>query len=182
VSRKLTKKLAFPYSNCEFEIDKPTLSFNSELFKWFGDNNETYSLKSCVELCYQRLIERNCRCYDSRSTPYNKSEVCYSDQELKCIHQAYANMAQANSTVNDQCYALCPIECDSSEFSTSVSISKYPPSSRYTELLKGNPKIQKIHPGITELELNWESVLKVIFLYLDPHFSCSANLFFFIKI
>jgi hypothetical protein len=106
-----------------------------------------------------------CKCYDSESEPYEPYEVCHTRKDLECVKKKYESMSSFGSAINDDCYDLCPIECETSEYMVSISISKYPPTTHYMNLLKKNKKIINLNPEITEHELTWESVLKFNIFY-----------------
>ena len=127
--------------------------------------NITYSFQFCINLCYQKYIVEKCNCYDSESEPYEPYEVCHTKKDLECVKKTYESMSSYGSTINDECYDLCPIECETSEYMSSISISKYPPTSHYMNLLRNNSKIIKLNPEITDHELTWESVLKLNVFY-----------------
>jgi hypothetical protein len=165
VSRKFTNKLPKPYSNCNFQSEKDKKKIDPELLKIIRIKNITYSFQFCISLCYQKHIVDICKCYDSESEPYEPYEVCHTKKDLECVRKTYESFSSYGSTINSECYNLCPIECETSEYMVSISISKYPPSVHYINLLKNNPKIIKLNPDITDFELMWESVLKLNVFY-----------------
>jgi hypothetical protein len=93
-----------------------------------------------MDLCYQSQVVSTCSCYDIESFPFYDVQVCHTDEQNTCQSQVKQSMSSA-STLNDKCFPLCPLECDSFQFSTILSVNQFPPTEHYLDLLRNENKV-----------------------------------------
>jgi hypothetical protein len=88
----------------------------------------------------KKALYDKCGCYDSRGDKYLRkfSPPCNFSQYRDC---AYNEFIRFNSSkMNEQCFANCPLECDSVEFELTTSQSNWP-STFYGNLLIHDSRI-----------------------------------------
>jgi hypothetical protein len=117
VKRKIKQKYPTPYSDC---IDLNT--YKSDLFDYIKQSNKTYRRKDCVELCIQKKIIDECKCY---FTGYDDMKTharpCLSLDDLGCLEESYDNFTLETCQRNS-----CPLECDFTLYDLTLSSIEYP--------------------------------------------------------
>lgn len=133
VTKTVYSKLDAPFSSCRKDV-KTILPTDSEIFIKSLQITE-YSQKICYEVClqYVRIIDQ-CGCADPSVPIIDKSyPLCMNETTLACV-KSVRDEFDSNS-IQETCDSYCPLECDSMEFSTSVSSSNYP-SDYYLTILR----------------------------------------------
>jgi hypothetical protein len=164
LTRSFFNKLNQPYSDCISNTSDPN-SFNSIFYKSIFNilNIKTYRQKNCLQLCLQEYINNQCQCLDgSLPNIYNQSKICNNLTTLHCI-QDNKSKYFSNNTLVSQCYKYCPLECSSSSFLYSGSISRYP-SMYYVNYLQNRLNILSkiLEPNQTTKYLNSNNITKNI--------------------
>lgn len=133
VSRTVYSKLGKPFSNCRKDVST-ILSTDSEIFKQTRAITE-YSQKLCYELCLQNLfIIPDCKCADPTIPIVDENQfICNNFTLLECV-RSKRNFFDSQP-IGDICDSYCPLECDSTEYETSVSTAEYP-TDYYLDILK----------------------------------------------
>jgi len=125
LERTLISKLPQPYSDC-FSIDSD--SEMNELVSGTLQFSEVYTQQYCLQLCFQRFLERICGCYDNSVPNYrsDKYEACpkFVDSLYNC--QYLVKRIFYNGENDNECFEKCPKECETIQFKTTVSYSSYP--------------------------------------------------------
>ena len=91
------------------------------------NSNITYSQRKCLTLCLQVKIEQNCSCYYTglgRVTP--QILPCLNKTQLTCFSNTYRYVAYNQASFITECTPLCPLECDSIDYATTLSSLIYP--------------------------------------------------------
>ena len=107
-----------------------------------------------------------CSCFDYESFWYYDVRVCYTDDDIKCVKKVYNNIS-SSFHLNEICYPWCPLECDLSDFSTTISTSPYPPNDFYLGDIRNDSKISQKFSNISlisDRKLK-ENVLKLSIYY-----------------
>ena len=164
LTRSFFNKLNQPYSDCISNTSDPN-SFNSIFYKSIFNilNIKTYRQKNCLQLCLQDYINNQCQCLDgSLPNIYSQSKICNNLTTLQCI-QDNKSKYFSNNTLVSQCYKYCPLECSSSSFLYSGSISRYP-SMYYVNYLQNRLNILSkiLAPNQTTKYLNSNNITKNI--------------------
>ena len=73
-------------------------------------SNRIYRQKDCLDLCLQRLIINECKCYYPKYSNLYKSKPCNNVTQLICIIEQI--LVFDINKIND-CTLECPLECDS---------------------------------------------------------------------
>ncbi len=166
ITRSFFNKLDHPYSDC-IANESDSNGFNSNFYKAMFNilNIKTYRQKNCLRLCLQDYIYNQCQCLDgSLPNIYNQSSICNNLTALQCI-QATKSKYFANETLVKECYLYCPLECSSSSFIYSGSISRYP-SMYYVKYLQNrlNTFSKILAPNQSTKYLNSNNITKNIVL------------------
>lgn len=133
ISRTYYSKLDSPFSDCRKDTST-VLSTDTYIFEQ-TINVTKYSQKLCYELCLQNLfIIPKCGCADA-SIPIvdDNQAICKNSTSLACVSSERDKFD--NIPIGELCDTHCPLECDSVEYSTSVSSSDYP-TSYYSDILR----------------------------------------------
>lgn len=114
-------------------LDSDSIYFRKAL------NYTKYSQKLCLENCVQDLfIRKNCNCSDA-SVPQVQlygENVCYNKSKINCVRKV--KCLSDLKIIENECLKYCPQECDTVEYSTTLSNSGYP-SDYYSKILKMQP-------------------------------------------
>jgi hypothetical protein len=118
VDRTFVNKHPYPYSEC-FVLDK----FDSVYYSYIKNLNGFYRQQDCFDLCYQQQIVANCKCYSLYQINMFNATPCLTNEEINCLNVAY-NSFKLNENKQD-CYSMCPLECDSINYNTYVSSTNF---------------------------------------------------------
>ena len=146
INREFHSKLPSPYSNCIIDLST-SQTFGTVLYNYMiASGISTYDQASCIRLCYQKVVQDTCRCYDPK---YPKLE----NMTIKCLSATYQvpcilNITQGiflqrNDYINI-CGFDCPIECNTIDYSQSISSAFYP-SEHYVSVLANKSYLTKFN-------------------------------------
>jgi hypothetical protein len=130
VSRLEVQKLSSPYSECDI-----VTSSDSSLYELIKSNGYDYRQSDCIIQCFQKTLIETCGCYDVTKISYFvKATPCRSlnDIDVNCTNQL--KQAWTSSFIKEKCDPHCPIECESSQYLTSIS-SNYYPTVAYSKII-----------------------------------------------
>jgi hypothetical protein len=128
VHRTVLEKLEHPYSDCL--KDPNTFQKNKTLINYLAKSGRAYSQKQCFELCFNlKYYETNpCNC---TFNPWDQVFVkCYVSVDIfsklyKCSEQYRTDFSEDHS-FEKRCSELCPLECDSIDYSLTTYTLDYP--------------------------------------------------------
>ena len=118
ISKKVSRTLPAPYSNCQNTKDINTI-FSNELKRL----NIPYSRTNCMSLCEQKQIIDSIGCYDMRLPRILNAKPCRSKDEYDKINNFLFDYPK--------CYLPCPYECETVTFEASTSYAQYPTYNYY---------------------------------------------------
>ena len=128
LKRTLTYKSPFPYSDCD-----NLKSTKTELYKYIVDQlKRNYRQNDCMELCFQKKIIKECKCYSLKYPKYGDTEFCHNSTQYGCFVQQY----QSLKSIKLKCKLECPLECDSVLYDFTISSTTV--SQLYYEFLKND--------------------------------------------
>jgi hypothetical protein len=134
VRRKRIKKYPQPYSDC---ID--LASFKSDLYDYIIKSNQTYRQKDCFELCIQKMVIKECKCYDLNYESLSTNlRPCLTLDDLNCLEDQWEKL-----NVKECIKKSCPLECDSLEYELSLSSLEYPSRNFYASLVNSQSYADK---------------------------------------
>ncbi|RNA43267.1 amiloride-sensitive sodium channel subunit beta [Brachionus plicatilis] len=126
VRKRVTKKIPYPYSECEEDHSK---YLSSEVYQATKEHGESYSQNLCFELCYQSFLFSKCNCSDPSKPRFKSTPVCISNLEIYCLSQSYTEF-YAKLNIRKKCENDCPLECERTEYDFGVSLTDYPTNLR----------------------------------------------------
>ena len=95
VQLKISDRLSEPYSNC-INLE----NFDSILYTELKRLGYEYEQKTCLKLCYQKEVIKECSCFDIdykaifNDTLFN-SMPCLKSDEIDCMIKTYNNFEPA---------------------------------------------------------------------------------------
>jgi hypothetical protein len=132
IDKTVDEKLPEPYNRCLKDVT--SFQGNMTIIHYILNNGESYSQVKCLELCFDlKYIEKNpCNCVNSNLG--NVWHDCFNQKEKKtrtsCTY-IYKSQFYTN-TLTEVCAQYCPLECDSTFYS--VSVSGYATNDNYTTI------------------------------------------------
>ena len=131
----------YPFSECSVRDDNTLtnkmLLVDRSLFDEVVRTGYAYAQQTCMSFCMQRLNARYCGCLDA-SINYSldyKYAACMSSETLTCLSDLSDNFTSDSSLINE-CYSLCPLECNRNFLVNSVNYYRFPYSDTYAYYLK----------------------------------------------
>ena len=116
--RRLFKfNLAKPYSSCVLEHD-----YNYDIVDLIAKSPYAYTQRLCIYQCMQKQLIKECNCIDSNQLSlFQDQEPCASKAQRICFDRFLSNYISKNNSLRIKCLKLCPLECNSTEFTVSLS-------------------------------------------------------------
>jgi hypothetical protein len=121
LSKTTTENLPLPYSNCQYAEMIDTL-----LSREMTRLGVLYTRKNCMVFCEQKLIVDKLGCYDARLPAILNAQPCLT-------HNQFRNIVNLTLDFNE-CFPYCPFECNSIEYSVSISYGDFPTWNYYVDL------------------------------------------------
>ena len=118
VKRRFEFHLPKPYSECDINNKAPA-RYSSHLYNLFLNSNYAYSRQACFSQCYQNALINKCNCTDASVVSLFDALSC--NKNLDCLLD-FLIFEFSDSYVNDNCLNLCPLECNSTIYSTELSV------------------------------------------------------------
>ena len=118
VERHFKSMMPKPYSSCE------TSSSDSELFQMISNSKYIYSQPLCLLQCFQEYSIQQCNCTNPWMLSLFSWDQCESYSDINCTFSILMGKCLTQSFVNDYCMKHCPLECQISEYKTSLSSIK----------------------------------------------------------
>ena len=131
LSREFRVSLPRPYSNCE------SSNFDSDLYRLIQQSSYDYSREFCFKQCTQMLLIRDCNCTFSIFSSLFDSIKCESLERIACAVNYYSNVYLEGNYLQDFCQPKCPLECNSTKFTYSLSFNELNVLS-YVDLIQSN--------------------------------------------
>jgi hypothetical protein len=131
----------YPYSECQ---DLSSFKFDRIYYDAFLDSSLAYARSTCLDLCLRQQIISKCNCSYLEFIQIQNSTPCLSILELKCAESIYFS-----KDGNNECLDYCPLECDSQQYSFTISSSGYP-TANYAHFLQ--TKNITFEPTLTQLK------------------------------
>ena len=165
VQKSYISKLPKPYSDCTENLDDIN-SFDSDLFRFIIQLNNTYRRSDCYNLCYQNKLYQECSCQDSSFSKFiPNSGICSTQTESNCLYKVFSDFSEKG--FNELCSDYCPAECQSIQYSISTSSSSYPSRAYAYNMLQDPSLLNRFdNPSQVTYETIKESTLGVS-VYFD---------------
>ncbi|CAF0936619.1 unnamed protein product [Brachionus calyciflorus] len=126
ISRQFRSSVPKPYSNCDGDTSDPN-AFDTKLFKLINSKNISYNQQLCVDLCFQDMVIKECKCYYIGFPFLSDKSIkpCKNDSEYECIYSKIENDFNDSSIVNTVCQPQCPLECESMSYKILYSYNDF---------------------------------------------------------
>ncbi len=162
IKQTFTSRLAEPYNHCD---ENPSY-FNSSVF-----NNYTaiYRQKDCFDLKFLEEFARKCN-YSGNINEIQKQfnlRIFQDPSANGCLTSTYISFYNVDQSINLKYSADCPLECNSQQYTTSLSMSKFPSKSIYNshsnksqliKLFNGNFSIDEYTESIVTFRVFYETL------------------------
>lgn len=126
---------------------------NSTIYKEIISYNKTYRRKDCFDISLQKYLIMYCDCI-LNTLQYLDETKKYCNLNMECIEPAIENFLKDYESILGQ----CPLECESTQYSFSISTSSSSSISEINDYIKYNFNY--------EMESNIKSVYR-IFIYFN---------------
>ena len=95
----------------------------------------TYRQKECLDLCKQKQVIAECKCYDLRYLNLIKDmRPCLNWTDYECLYKAQTAHFNLKQCISE----WCPLECDSVEYDVSISTLENPSKIIYDQWSRNN--------------------------------------------
>ncbi|CAF1056474.1 unnamed protein product [Brachionus calyciflorus] len=148
ISRTNYTKEQYPYSDCRPDPDTTLTTDSSYHIKTLQISK--YYKKLCFEIClqYEQIIP-NCLCADpSIPSVDSNMTICNNETALSCV-KSQRDIFDKTQNIDDVCGPFCPSECNTLDYSTSISSSSYPTDYYGKILMAQSNLITKFNPKNT---------------------------------
>jgi hypothetical protein len=160
-------KQSSPYSECIKDLTS-IHSFDSQVYKKLISSKSKYNYADCVQMCYQKLLSKNCECQSTfYDFVYNDTlrnclfETAKKIEDSKCIYDNWQTLS-INPNILKECN--CPFECEIDGYQHSTSFSEFPTKYYFDYLTNKSSFIKNKYPNITFEEMK-QSVAKIQIFY-----------------
>ena len=174
---KLNREFKFhipkPYSNCDIDNESPQ-KFDSYLYDLILQSPYAYNQDFCFRQCRQKHVIDKCNCSLHWFSVFNSSD-CLTPAETSCMNEAKGKFFSVESDFLYSCSSLCPLECNSSYISASVSTNKII-GDLYADYIRENRNLSRdfvkrpINP-----ETARDSIIKLNIFYENLTYSLSVD-------
>ena len=120
IDRLFKFNLPKPYSNCDIDNTAPK-EFDSYLYKKIANSTYNYNQQLCFTQCLQQLAIDTCNCTIPVFFSFFDVEPAASLEQNICFLKAYYETYLSNNFIKINCLPLCPLECNKTEYKTSIS-------------------------------------------------------------
>jgi amiloride-sensitive sodium channel subunit alpha/amiloride-sensitive sodium channel subunit gamma len=143
VTRTLKYRLPSPYSDCIDDVYDENAS-DSFFFKSIVKSGIRYRFTDCINLCYLRILNEKCGCYDINILNIYNTRPCINFTDVFCDFYAFTDFFKID--IQQTCGPDCPVECNSEILTYSTSSLEYP-SEGYGNLLVNLNEIKSRFPN-----------------------------------
>ena len=141
VERALQLNLPKPYSNCDLPNDVPSDELpRTEFLDLFLKSPFRYSQQSCLIQCIQKFTNHTCNCTNPYYLSLIDADPCHMGDPCPIIKAWEAFFL--GDYAHTVCMPECPLECNHSEYKTSVSSLKLFGQS-FADLLNEQPILSR---------------------------------------
>jgi hypothetical protein len=125
IEKSLFRKYPKPYSNCDFLNGsiKSLKQEQIELYNEIIEANLSYSHSLCVVYCRQRYYTKYLPC-KFKSSSLLVANVNYCPPSFDSSYIFNETNIRPNAT--NECYKICPMECEAIKYDTVIFTTKYP--------------------------------------------------------
>ena len=150
-------------SNCN---DLSTNNYNSDLYNQIIQSKYEYTRQFCLVQCLQALSIQACNCSLASFASITNESLCLSRSQLVCFRYIYFNTFLQNNYIQNICIPKCPLECNSTKITYSLSSSQIIPNA-YINVIQQRPSLISdfINRSIQDENVMSKSVVKLNIYY-----------------
>jgi hypothetical protein len=183
IDRSFRYNLPKPYRSCDIENNSPKF-FDSFLYNLILNSKYEYTQQLCLRQCFQKILIDHCNCTDMRVISLLGTTNCDTFEEISCLKKVKEtifsidglnSVSKGDNKENNSsyfyCLALCPAECNSSNFEATISTNKIK-GDFFAKYIQENKNLSKdfIHRNITP-ETASECIVKFNIFYKKMSYS-----------
>ncbi len=147
ISKTIINQVPSPYSDCDLDLIEDNYDPEKlEMINAFKKMNKTYRKNDCIELCKQKVIIQKCHCHIPFLYPFSSQVPCINFTQHECYYISFNNLYEDISY--NECFENCPLECETVDYTVSISNSITPARSFYENKLKNNPVVKKSNKSL----------------------------------
>jgi hypothetical protein len=146
IKKTITHKSPMPHSECQ-----DLSEFKSDLYDYIKINHMEYRQKDCFEMCLQKIIIENCKCFYTWLPAFGFSlPPCFNTAQFQCLASKFN---EAIDKLESICGPKCPLECNSVTYDLTMSSLSFP-NKQFYNLLELNAsemsleKFRRLHLGL----------------------------------
>lgn len=173
ITKSIYQKLSTRNARCRNNLE--ATSSDSVYYK-LAANVAEYRQDICRDMfIVLKVVAKLCKCLDGQkfdfldleqiSMEYNLS-VCHTMSQIDCIKNIYSNDRTKGIP-----YELCPLECSSSFYSTSINSAAYPSASYSNMLAKQKSALDKVSATNSSIPDFGETFAMISIYYENPWYS-----------
>ncbi len=160
VDRTFISNTPKPYSGCT----DLTQGYDSELYNFIVKSNKTYSQIDCYDLCYQRYIQNECNCFDTRFSYTYATLPCLNLTQIDCLLESLSSIEFLS------CELDCPLECDFVTYNSQLSSLIYPNLEYYNLLRNDSMALQHLSSKF-DINITSHDVLREYYYSINIYYS-----------
>ena len=139
INRAFNYIMPQPYSECL--VDSSFRTYDSEIFNLILNSAYQYSQKLCLEQCFQRESLRYCNCTAAVFVSlFQNTRQCDNFEDIICGLKTFSEVYLVNNFIRDHCLPLCPLECNNSIYTASLSLNVIY-GNKYINYIMQNPNV-----------------------------------------
>jgi hypothetical protein len=163
VEREFRSILPKPYSICEIDSNSPEFIQGLDLYNLISQSGSLYTQQFCFFQCYQQSIVRKYNCTTKRFLSLFNATSCNQHENFLIM---LANDDFNSNFVNQNCTALCPLECDQTLYKASITLSQMSENDYYVQSISSRPNLTRDFINRTiDLRTAKESIVRVNVFY-----------------
>ena len=146
----------FGYSDCTVTDDNKLLKSLSDpsIFDYVCAENVKYTRESCINICYQQLLAKQCDCIDFwPNVTIAGYDYCF-DTKAECSETFYYTVFITEDFVTKHCLDHCPAECVRRTITNQLAFQRYPKASYVEHTLKTNQMLINKYANQSDFEYN----------------------------
>lgn len=170
LSRTQIKKVPEPYSLCRnLNDDDPNNASSSILKDLIKSTGFAYKQSDCIIQCYQKFVIERCNCYDLKFVCYFDNGSVVPCANNTCYSSIYEQFFSSNDFIAQNCMPLCPLECNNTIYTASISMNGYPtPDYQY--------RMYNTHPVVLDLYSKCIKVFSFLLISIELNVSYLSHL------
>ena len=138
----------------------------SDIYRLVLQQGFDYTQIECIYQCFQKFVFEECNCSLSYFPNLSNHRICLVNdiKDLECIFKLLPVIFTTNFIMSN-CFPLCPLECKSRKYMTSITYTEYPIRSFEKDYM-AYPNVRRIYSNKT-FSTSLGSNLVSLLIYYD---------------